>query len=308
MPVPQNKLLTLLFMVRLCAISKASVGDRSYIYNKCLNNCFAVNCTDTETFIAKQSFVLRLLRWSCPEECRYLCMWETVDAFRQDGTPVPQFHGKEPASATFSLLNAASHLMLFQYRAVVPPSTPMYIVWHGLALVSVNAWMWSIIFHARDTDFTELMDYMCALSVVLYNVFALCCRFHGTKQQWRPALSGFILMTVFAQHFYYMAFVKFDYGYNMMFNITIGFFNILGWIAWSIKNRKHRYVWQCVATVIAINCLLLLELLDFPPLLWTFDAHSLWHAGTAPLGLLWWRFIINDGLHLKHEQELKKRI
>lgn len=94
MPVPQNKLLTLLFMVRLCAISKASVGDRSYIYNKCLNKCFAVNCTDTETFIAKQSFVLRLLRWSCPEECRYLCMWETVDAFRQDGTPVPQFHGK----------------------------------------------------------------------------------------------------------------------------------------------------------------------------------------------------------------------
>jgi hypothetical protein len=40
----------------------------------------------------------------------------------------------------------------------------------------------------------------------------------------------------------------------------------------------------------------LLELFDFPPILGIFDAHSLWHAATAPLGIVWYRFweIVED--------------
>lgn len=35
-----------------------------------------------------------LLRWSCEDECKYTCMWTTVDAFQKDGLSIPQFYGK----------------------------------------------------------------------------------------------------------------------------------------------------------------------------------------------------------------------
>ena len=35
-----------------------------------------------------------LLKWSCSDECKYTCMWITVDAFQRDGMDVPQFYGK----------------------------------------------------------------------------------------------------------------------------------------------------------------------------------------------------------------------
>ncbi|CAH3022542.1 unnamed protein product, partial [Porites evermanni] len=33
---------------------------------------------------------------------------------------------------------------------------------------------------------------------------------------------------------------------------------------------------------------------DFPPILWTFDAHSLWHLGTVPLAYSWYSFLADD--------------
>ena len=37
--------------------------------------------------------------------------------------------------------------------------------------------------------------------------------------------------------------------------------------------------------------LIFLQLLDFPPILWIFDAHSLWHLSTIPLPLFWYRYV-----------------
>lgn len=34
---------------------------------------------------------------------------------------------------------------------------------------------------------------------------------------------------------------------------------------------------------------LMFQLLDFPPLWWVLDAHSLWHLGTIPLPYIWYR-------------------
>ena len=46
------------------------------------------------TFSEIQPFSEKLLGWSCEDECKYSCMWTTVDAFQRDGLNVPQFHGK----------------------------------------------------------------------------------------------------------------------------------------------------------------------------------------------------------------------
>jgi hypothetical protein len=46
----------------------------------------------------------------------------------------------------------------------------MYSVWLGYGLVSLNAWFWSTVFHTRDVDFTEKMDYFSAFTIVTYNM------------------------------------------------------------------------------------------------------------------------------------------
>ncbi|XP_076461872.1 GPI-specific phospholipase A2-like PGAP3 [Babylonia areolata] len=312
--------INILQFLLLCCVSTvySSVGDKSYVFRKCLMNCSRTECLDEDAFLSQQPVHLVLLRWTCSAECQHSCMWHTVDAFVRDGSPVPQFYGKwpfirffgiqEPASVLFSILNAAGHLSLLSYRRKVASNTPMYFVWHGLVLVSVNAWTWSTIYHTRDTDFTEMMDYFFALSIVMYNVFALFCRVLGTEKYWKPAIVASVLLILFVRHTHFLAFVHFDYGYNMKFNVAIGMVSVFGWIAWCIAHRKDRYVWKCAAAMLGINLTVLLELLDFPPLWWTLDAHALWHACTVPINLLWWRFIIDDGVHLQEIEAAKKKI
>ncbi|XP_053373559.1 post-GPI attachment to proteins factor 3-like [Mercenaria mercenaria] len=304
--MPLSVRVVLLLLGAVVTMVTASVGDRSYVYQKCNHHCKDVNCTGTQlkTFKEEQPFSHQLLKWSCEDECKYMCMWITVDAFQKDGLKVPQFHGKwpfvrlygiqEPASMIFSVFNGLAHLCIFYYRKLIPSSTPMYYVWHGAAITAMFAWTCSTIFHCKDTDFTEKMDYFCAFSIVLYNTFTLACRVLGTVKWYRPALIGLGCVAFFIQHVCYLTFNKFDYGYNMQVNIGVAVCNMIGWTAWCFMMRRNKYVWKAIASIVGIQLLLCLELGDFPPLYWALDAHSLWHAGTWPLALLWYSFIIDD--------------
>jgi glucan phosphoethanolaminetransferase (alkaline phosphatase superfamily) len=52
----------------------------------------------------------------------------------------------------------------------------MYSVWVLYALICVNAWFWSTVFHTRDVQLTEMMDYFCAFSIVLFSLLAFLLR------------------------------------------------------------------------------------------------------------------------------------
>ncbi|XP_060556625.1 post-GPI attachment to proteins factor 3-like [Ruditapes philippinarum] len=281
--------ISLLLLVWIVTKVTASIGDRSYVYQRCNHHCENANCTGTQLkiFREQQPFSHSLLRWSCEDECKYMCMWITVDAFQKDGLKIPQFHGKwpfvrlygvqEPASMIFSVFNICYSCMFFIFIQT-----------------AMNAWTWSTIFHCKDTDFTEKMDYFCAFSIVLYNTFTLACRVLGTGTMYRPALVGLACVTLFIQHVSYLTFNKFDYGYNMQVNIGVAVCNMIGWLIWCFTMRRNRFVWKAVASIVGIQLLLCLELGDFPPFYWMLDAHALWHAGTWPLAFLWYSFIIDD--------------
>ncbi|KAH9520064.1 Post-GPI attachment to proteins factor 3 [Bulinus truncatus] len=304
--IPQ--LLSILSALGFIASVRASNGDRSYVFGKCIQSCSMQNCSNETDFLLHQPAYLNILQWTCLDECKYNCMWTTVDAFLRDGSHIPQFYGKwpfvrytgiqEPASMVFSLLNCLSHISIFYYRALVSPSTPMFYVWHGNALVGIITWLCATVFHARDTSLTEKMDYFSAFGLVLYNMFSLVCRVIGPEKKCTLSFVAAMLFVFYSYHIYYLAFIHFDYGYNMSMNIGVGVVNGLGWIIWSCYHWKKRpYVWKCICVIVGLNLLVALELGDFPPLLWTFDAHAIWHAGTVPLNLLWYSFIIDDALH-----------
>ncbi|XP_055537140.1 post-GPI attachment to proteins factor 3 isoform X2 [Wyeomyia smithii] len=95
---------------------------------------------------------------------------------------------------------------------------------------------------------------------------------------------------------------RFDYAYNMKANIVTGMTGAAGWISWCFfQRRKRRYVWKCFIFIVLATSSLLLEINDFPPILWTFDAHSIWHLITAPLTVLFYSFIIDDCKSLRQE-------
>ncbi|KFO97487.1 Post-GPI attachment to proteins factor 3, partial [Calypte anna] len=196
-----------------------------------------------------------------------------------------------------SFLNGlVSFLMLLRYRATVPPTSPMYPTCVAFAWVSLNAWFWSTVFHTRDTALTEKLDYFCASAVILHSVYLCCVRTIGLQ---RPALISI-----------FRAFLLLFLGVLPSLPDPplppSGLLNLGWWLRWCLRSRLP-HAWKCAAVVLLLQALALLELLDFPPLLWVLDAHALWHLGTVPLNVLFYSFLMDDSLYLlKANSDLSK--
>jgi hypothetical protein len=217
---------------------------------------------------------------------------------------IRMFGLQEPASVLFSVANFLTHnLMRRKFRREVRSDSPLYYLWQVFSYICLNAWIWSTVFHARDIPITELFDYTFAYSMVLASLYCMIIRMIHRKSFW---LKGFItafFLLFFFNHFAYLSTGRFDYRYNMEANIVTGFTGALGWIIWYFCRRKKRpYAWKCLLFVLLTSSALLLEVYDFPPLLWTLDAHALWHLVTVPLTLLFYKFIIEDCQHLRRER------
>jgi hypothetical protein len=155
-------------------------------------------------------------------------------------------------------------------------------------------------------QFTEKMDYFCAFSIVTYSLLAFLLRLVGADPV-RSVFSTACCVAIFAHHIYNMAFVHFDYGYNMMVNIGVGAVNSVCWVTWAVYYwRTQPHVKTAFAAVLLLNVTVLLELLDFPPIFWTFDSHSLWHLSTAPIHFLWYKFATEDCKFLETQSKLHK--
>jgi len=161
----------------------ASSGDRSDPFQRCLAKCTRHSCNPDADADANanadnghptpppsplraqqeqqlQPLALRLTRWTCADECKYSCMHTLTDLALESGVPVEQFYGKwpfwrlagmqEPASVAFSFANLLMHVLGADWlRRGVPrthPMRPFYLAW---AYLSINAWVWSAIFHTR---------------------------------------------------------------------------------------------------------------------------------------------------------------
>ncbi|XP_055685827.1 post-GPI attachment to proteins factor 3 [Lutzomyia longipalpis] len=317
-----------LIIASLFYICDASKGDNSPYYQNCVKICKSSNCTqDGLEFLhpGKQPLVERLLVWSCHDECTYECMWKTTKAFLERNWEVPQFHGKwpfvrflglqEPASVVFSLANLAANLyMLRQFRARVRRDSPNYWLWHCFGAICCNAWLWSTIFHARDFPITELFDYAFAYSIVISSLCCALLRFLHSQHILVRILVAICCVIFFLNHFAYLSVGRLDYRFNMQVNVLTGILGGSSWLIWYICTRRDRkYSWKILVFQILAAASLLLELNDFPPIFYTFDAHSLWHLATVPLTLLFYSFLIDDCISLRREkffrdEELKKLI
>ncbi|XP_022099023.1 post-GPI attachment to proteins factor 3-like [Acanthaster planci] len=298
----------------------ASWGDQHHVFRNYRRYCLNINCsTDSklDRFNSRQPLYLRLLGWDCWSECTYESMWHLTQKTLDEMGKVPQFYGKwpfirfmgmqEPASSIFSILNGlVAVYMLIQFRKQVPSTAPMYETWHGYFAVQINTWVWSTVFHFRDVTWTEKMDYISAFSLIVSGLVMFILRVFCVKGNTLnlkvaiPAVS--VIGIFFLSHAFYLGFTKFSYGYNLKVNLTFALISSVAWILWSIVVRsRQRYVWKAILSILSGNLLTLLEVFDFPPIWWVFDAHSIWHGGTAPLAVVFYSFVIDDCLYLNEE-------
>ncbi|XP_028391333.1 post-GPI attachment to proteins factor 3-like isoform X2 [Dendronephthya gigantea] len=297
----------LLWALLLCAISMAnsSSGDRSETFQRCLTSCLVL-CKNDDSYPAKLPVYLVIFGWKCPDECKYTCMHKVTHRAVARGRKIEQFYGKwpfirlfgiqEPASVLFSIGNGLGHYFGWKmFKNHVNPHYSMYSTWKLYYIISVNAWLWSAVFHTRDLTWTERLDYFGAVSLILASIYSSFVRIVGPEYVWRCRLFGLFIATLFCCHCGYLSLIRFDYGYNMKASVTVGIINIVGWISWCLKNWKNRsYVWKCAFINISLFCLVALELWDFPPIWGILDAHAIWHFTTIPFCYFWYSFILDD--------------
>lgn len=148
--------LVVLLGLFIVAVS-ASAGDHNVVFMKCVEDLQWQLCAQREPH---RSLLDRLTSWTCSDGCRYECMHALTDRHLNGGAQILQYYGKwpfwralgmqEPASVVFSLLNFWVHASgARRLRKSVPDGHPMkkyYIRW---AFLSMNAWIWSAVFHTR---------------------------------------------------------------------------------------------------------------------------------------------------------------
>jgi len=317
---PQRPLLLALAVVVAClsfSLVAASSGDRQESYKSCVADCDRDICQPTspasiadlsaeQLEVREGSTAQRLLRWTCVDNCRYLCMQAITEVALLKNDPIHQYHGKwpfyrmlgmqEPASVFFSLLNGYMHVRAWpKLKRVIPESYYLRPFYLGYALVGMNTWLWSAVYHARDWPSTEKLDYFSAGTAITYGLYYTVVRILHIVNRRTQFLWGLVCLIPLLLHISYLGLVHFDYGYNMAATATVGAIHNFFWIGWSIKHWRDRpYAWEPTVSAILITSAMCLEVLDFAPLWGIFDAHSLWHAATIPLVPIWYRFLLKD--------------
>jgi hypothetical protein len=170
-----------------------------------------------------------------------------------------------------------------------------------------------------DTPLTEKLDYFSAALVILYALYMTVVRlFHlypGTPafpsrpgrrtlfHAWRA-----IAVAVYVGHVSYLGLAtRFDYTYNVIFNIMLGLVHHVLWLLFALPGSpplaryaampgsyRPGHVSTAALTVALTTAATTLELFDFPPWARVLDAHALWHLATAPLAVLWYDFLVTD--------------
>ncbi|XP_042506275.1 post-GPI attachment to proteins factor 3-like isoform X2 [Macadamia integrifolia] len=302
----------------LIGVLNASAGDADPVYRACVGQCEKTGCVADKCFqhcrfsssgvpadgssYMQEPLYWQWKQWYCQSDCRYYCMINREKEREMAGQSPIKYHGKwpfkrvfglqEPASVAFSLLNLAvqfhgwvSFFILSYYKLPLRQSKKTYYEYTGLwliyGLLSVNSWFWSAVFHSRDVDLTEKLDYCSVVILLGYSLILAILRSFSVREEAARVMVAAPLIAFVTTHLLYLNFYKFDYAQLILWAVWVGI-------------TRHPSRWKLWVDVVGGGLAMLLEIFDFPPYWGFLDAHSLWHAATIPLGYLLWSFVRDD--------------
>eukprot|EP00924_Labyrinthula_sp_SR-Ha-C_P002319 snap_masked-scaffold_16-processed-gene-0.24-mRNA-1 protein AED:1.00 eAED:1.00 QI:0/-1/0/0/-1/1/1/0/307 len=286
----------------------ASWGDRKHkTFTNCLKQCTSDCRHDPEHNYLGFSLnsplpELHRLLYPCPEECKYTCMQNSNSELVQTIEGQTKYYGKWPFtrilifqeffSVVFSLLNIVPHYRFLKGK------TKLRRKFSFFAWVGFVTWMFSAIFHTRDTKFTEKLDYVAA---GIYIYVGTGCILTNCFPRREKLLFLFLALCVLL-HYGYMLFIHFNYGRNIEILVVVQLIHSLSFFFDVYKNKLPRQVFKLgfLAQFILVGAGLVFELwLDFPPLLGLLDSHAIWHAITPFSTHFWYKYNIERKKHLE---------
>ncbi|KAL3834499.1 hypothetical protein ACJIZ3_009235 [Penstemon smallii] len=313
-----------LFLVALSwffGLFEASSGDADPIYQACVEQCGKTGCNFTSPgnsidgpWYRQEPLYMQWKQWDCLSDCRYDCMLSREGERLKLGYKPAKYHGKwpfkriygiqEPVSVALSALNLAvqfhgwvSFFILVNYKLPFRPNKKTYYeytgLWHIYAIFAMNTWFWSALFHSRDVDFTEKMDYSSAVALLGYSLLLAIIRVFNVRLEAARVMVAAPIIALVMTHILYLNFFQFDYGLNLKFCVAMGVLQMILWAVWAGVTR-HPSRLKLWIVVLGSALAMLLEIYDFPPYQGLLDAHALWHATTIPLTYLWWSFVRDD--------------
>lgn len=188
---------------------------------------------------------------------------------------------------------------------------PNHKMWLVYSHVGVFTWIASTFFHMFDCDVTERLDYFGAFSFVLAALYvSMIFIFPELAENRGGQVVRLIMTLVFL--FLHLSHARdmynnFNYGYNMGMCVCMSILTTLAYIFYLYRRRSHLGSFQevdilLIRLIVWANLATALELLDFAPVFWIFDAHSLFHLATVPIPL-WWADLLEVHYDLKEEQK-----
>lgn len=335
----RRSLVALLIFINSVA---GSVGDWYPEQIQCKYHCEVDNCEYQTSILdedvnlssylykpsasqVKPNFIDKLLFWDCVSLCDYQCQQLTTDMImsRMEDTDeqIVQFHGKWPFvrvvyiqefwSTLFSIGNFIPHFLAYKKLSNIKiQKNKSHLLINNYKLVSIMgslAWLFSTIFHFRDTLLTERLDYFFAGGTVLSGFYACTMRFllggdiHKHKKY--GSLGFSICLLIFACHVLRL-YLDWSYTYNMRFNIAFGVLQYLMLITIAVKNyhtyRNNRYVSVFkvsvlpVLLVVGTSLSMSFELFDIFIPSFQLDSHAIWHGLTILPSFFLYEFFIQD--------------
>jgi hypothetical protein len=207
---------------------------------------------------------------------------------------------QEPFSVIFSLFNYLAHDWgMTQLRERIPASYPLRKYYMLFGYFGLASWTFSMIFHTRDFNITEKLDYFAAGASVLYGMYFAPIRVFRLDKKDPVKQSVLRLWTMlcillYTLHVLYLTLWSWDYTYNMAANVAVGIVQNILWSVFSYKQyQKSGRLWSVWPGMIVAWIILAMsfELLDFPPWMGMIDAHSLWHLGTVGPTIWWYKYV-----------------
>ncbi|VEU20256.1 DEKNAAC101143 [Brettanomyces naardenensis] len=319
--------------VKLCDIVTCNGRDKYDDVSDASYTLMVNDQAETNRFVTMPlAWNLRLLGWECYPNCDYQCQRLVTAERSASGKEVVQFHGKWPFlralgvqelfSTLFSIANFFPHYWGFlsmwnHYENELqihgnPEAANLYWAYMVVGIVASMAWVFSTLFHLRDTWTREQLDYFFAgMTVIsgLYGVGVRYFRLYLTKNNRKRLIFAALIIFMYLGHVTRLL-IDWSYTYNMQADVAIGLIQDVLWISHSISTFNKRRVskdiledltnpdvnWTLtpIALVISVSLGMTFELFDFPPMLELLDAHALWHFCTIWPALYWYPYMVRD--------------
>ncbi|XP_076953962.1 uncharacterized protein LOC143628196 [Bidens hawaiensis] len=287
------------------------VGD--ICFQHC-NNVTSEGQSVGDPWYLQEPLYIKWKKWECLSGCRYECMLVREGKREKAGDKPVKYHGKwplkrafgieEPVAVALSALNLAvqfhgwvSFFILVNYKLPLSPTRQTYYeytgLWHVYGTLSMNFLFWSAVYHSRDVEMTEKLNYSSAAALLGFSLIVAILRAFNIRSEAARVMVAAPLIAFVTTHILYLNCYNFDYGLNVKVCLILAVAQLLVWVVWSgVSNHPSRWKIRLVAVG---ECLIIFfQIYDLPPFWGCLDAHAVSHAIAIPISYIWWGFIHDD--------------